>query len=83
MLFPIVETPKTSPITYPCPPLAATYSEIVAPTATPLSIVMSAFAFLPLLVMLINSTPVYSRYPEDGVNPIPELMKKLRLVLEM
>ena len=74
LLFPIVDIPNTSPTTYPCPPLAAECSEIVAPIATPFSIKISALAFLPLLVILTSSTLLYSRVPEEGVNPIPALM---------
>ena len=66
---PIVPIPRTSPIEYPVPD-----SVIVAAIATPLLIVMFAFASLPFPVIVVRGTLPNSRVSADGVYPIPELI---------
>ena len=66
---PILEIPRTSPIWYPLPP-----EVIVAPSTSPLLIVMVAAASLPLPVIVSKITPEKVAIPADGVYPIPALM---------
>ena len=47
---------------------------MVAAVTCPFVTVMSALAFLPLLVILVKSTALYVNEPEFGVNPIPALI---------
>ena len=53
------------------PPEAALKDEIVAATATPLLIVISAKALNPVPVTLVRGTPLYCNVPLDGVYPTP------------
>ena len=73
IFFPTVNAPleisRTSPIWYPLPP-----ELIVAPTATPLFMVILAVASLPDPVIVSKLSPVKVWPPDDGVYPIPALM---------
>ncbi len=55
-LLPIVPIPRTSPGTYPVPPEPTIKEEIVAATATPFDIVMSATASFPAAVTFVRGT---------------------------
>ena len=61
---------NTSPTWYPLPPL-----RIVAAIATPLLTVMLAVAFWPVPVSEVRPIPENVNWPDDGVYPLPTLVR--------